>query len=128
MKQSKYSKSPPPPPPFHTCTRSLFVSLIISITTHTQRKQAEPDADVAVKIGVENSDTLSSEFNQTPLNMLRAIPGINARNYRHVVLKVSNLRELSGYTLEQCKALVGNENGTKIFNFFRTDMLYKDVM
>lgn len=93
-----------------TATAEIFKDL--------KRNQDDPDPEFAKKIGVENAETLECEFNPVPQEVLRSMPGITAKNYRLVMIKVSSIRELCGYSLDQCIGLLGDSDGKELFNFF----------
>ena len=57
-------------------------------------------------------------FNQTPQEMLRAIPGVTGKNYHRLTLEVSNVQEVSNMTAEELDPLVGIEAGRQIHRFF----------
>ena len=83
-----------------------------------QLDQPDPDLKKAQECGIESETKLDSATNQTPSEMLLALPGISFKNYRHVMSHVKNLRELSELSLDDCCALIGAENGRMLHNFF----------
>ncbi|KAJ3347367.1 hypothetical protein HDU91_006792 [Kappamyces sp. JEL0680] len=83
-----------------------------------QKDQPDPDLEKAQACGVESDAKLDSTINQTPSEMLLALPGINFKNYQKVMRSVKNLRELSQLSLSQCQTLIGEEFGRMLFNFF----------
>jgi hypothetical protein len=46
------------------------------------------------------------------------MPGISFQNCHHVMTHVKNIKELSLLTLLEYQALIGEENGRKLFRFF----------
>ncbi|KAI8904315.1 hypothetical protein EDD86DRAFT_194941 [Gorgonomyces haynaldii] len=87
-----------------------------------KREQPEPDLQKAVSIGTD-STTQRAEFNPTPMSVLRALPGINHRNYKHVMTHVKNLRGLSEMTLPELKKLIGEEDARSLFKFMHEKKL-----
>ncbi|RKO94222.1 restriction endonuclease type II-like protein, partial [Blyttiomyces helicus] len=79
----------------------------------------EPAVDVAVGVGVEGD--LDGNLNVTPCDMLRSLPGITSKNCRHVMSQVNSLRELAEMDLAGLQALLGQEGGRKLHEFFATD-------
>ncbi|CAG8744051.1 14917_t:CDS:2, partial [Cetraspora pellucida] len=53
----------------------------------------QPDLETVQSIGVENEDI--TDYNLSPQDILRALPGITAKNYKHIMSKVENLRKLT---------------------------------
>ncbi|KAJ3298748.1 hypothetical protein HK104_010313 [Borealophlyctis nickersoniae] len=81
--------------------------------------QDEPDMKDAMSVGVSNMDTIDSAYSITPSDVLRSLPGITSKNYRHVMSKATNLKELSEWSLEQCQEVIGQEFGRMLYAFFR---------
>lgn len=50
--------------------------------------------------------------------MLRAVPGITAKNYKHIMASVDNFVELSNMTEAGIGGLVGAEAAQKVYRFF----------
>lgn len=99
-------------------TADIFKDLKVFKQIDLQERESEPVMETAMAIGVESTITHSA-YNITPSSMLQAMPGINFKNYRHVMDRVKNIRELSDFSLEQCQGLVGTENGRLLYKFFR---------
>ncbi|KAI8914895.1 hypothetical protein DFJ77DRAFT_463850 [Powellomyces hirtus] len=86
-----------------------------------KKNQEEPSMEDAMAVGVDNADTIDSAYSITPSDILRSLPGITSKNYRYVMSKVRDLRELSQMTLQECQALIGSEFGRLLHEFFRKD-------
>ncbi|KAJ3021532.1 hypothetical protein HKX48_008294 [Thoreauomyces humboldtii] len=84
-----------------------------------KKNQEEPKMEDAMAVGVDNPETIDSAYSITPSDILRSLPGITSKNYRHVMGRVNNLEELSQMTVDECSALVGKEFGRKLHAFFR---------
>ncbi|KAI9101201.1 hypothetical protein DFS34DRAFT_578158 [Phlyctochytrium arcticum] len=89
------------------------------IVEDLKKNQEEPNMEDAMAVGVDNVESIDSSFNITPSDVLRSLPGINSKNYRHVMLKVDNLLQLSELTLKECQDILGQENGRMLHRFFR---------
>ncbi|KAJ3300865.1 hypothetical protein HDU76_005999 [Blyttiomyces sp. JEL0837] len=86
-----------------------------------KKDQPEPSMEVAMAIGVENEDSIDSAYSITPSDMIRALPGVGSKNYRYVMSKLSSFRSLRDLELKEVQAIVGDENGQKLFDFMRWD-------
>lgn len=97
-----------------TATSEIFVDL--------KHKQPDPDKEYCKKVGVENAETLECEFNPTPQEVLRSMPGITSQNYRTVMLSGGSLRKLCAMELVDLQHLMGELNGAKFYDFVRKDL------
>lgn len=86
-----------------------------------KRNQEPPSVETAQSIGVESKELIDSVHSITPSDVLRALPGINDRNYKYVMSKVKNLSSLATMTLEELESIIGYENGQKLFDFLNKD-------
>lgn len=84
-----------------------------------KKQQDEPDPLQAVQIGLEAGDEVEQQtFSQAPQDMLRAIPGVTAKNLSRLTLEVQNLLQLSNMSETEIEPLVGKEAGRQIHRFF----------
>ncbi|KAL9119638.1 MAG: hypothetical protein Q9187_003810 [Circinaria calcarea] len=84
-----------------------------------KKNQDEPDPIKAVQIGLNvNEDPSDQSFNQTPHDMLRAVPGIISKNMSRITLEVGNLLEVSNLEEDELDVMVGKEAGRQIYRFF----------
>ncbi|KAH0538214.1 hypothetical protein FGG08_005183 [Glutinoglossum americanum] len=84
-----------------------------------KKNQHEPDPVKAASVGLEEGeDPTGQTFNQTPLEMLRKIPGVSEGAARRLVLEVGSLVELSNLEVEEVNALIGGEAGRQVWRFF----------
>ena len=84
-----------------------------------KKNQDEPDPIKAVQIGLNaGEDPTDQSFNQTPQDMLRAVPGITAKNMSRITLEVGNLKDVSNLEEEDLDVMVGKEAGRQIYRFF----------
>ncbi|KAL7271536.1 DNA repair protein RAD16 [Rhizina undulata] len=87
-----------------------------------KKSQPEPDPLKAVKIGLEEGEDPMSMYNQTPQDILRAVPGITDRNWKTVAVDVENIRELSNMSEAEISLLVGKERGKMVWEFFNRSL------
>ena len=84
-----------------------------------KKQQEEPDPIKAVQIGlIGGEDPSDQSFNQTPQDMLRAVPGISEKNLSRITLEVANIRDVSNLTEKELDELVGKEAGRQVYRFF----------
>lgn len=93
-----------------------------------KKKQDEPDPMRAVQLGVQHLDPDDASggslqvggqtFSQTPLDMLRVVPGITESALQKLTLEVGNIRDLANMEEGQIMAVVGQQAGRQIFRFF----------
>jgi len=90
-----------------------------------KRQQEEPDPVKAVEIGLEQGEDPDSgrAFSQTPLDMLREIPGITEKNLAKITLEVNSIFELANMEEGEIVALLGREAGRPIHRFFNKDLM-----
>jgi DNA excision repair protein ERCC-4 len=89
-----------------------------------KKNQDEPDPTKAVRIGIDASDNPGEQsFNQTPQDMLRAIPGITGKNLSRITLEVEDMVSLSNVPQERLDELVGKLVGGQIYRFFNKSVI-----
>ncbi len=89
-----------------------------------KKQQEEPDPIKAVQIGlVAGEDPSDQSFNQTPQDMLRAVPGITAKNLPRITLEVNNIAEVSSLTEAELEPMIGKEAGRQVHRFFNRSVL-----
>ena len=77
-----------------------------------KKQQEEPDPIAAVQVGlVAGEDPSDQSFNQTPQDMLRAVPGMSEKNLSRITLEVQNLLEVSNLGEDKLDVFVGKEAG-----------------
>jgi len=70
-------------------------------------------------VGLEaGEDPGDQSFNQLPQEMLRAVPGVTAKNINRLTLEAENLLEVSNMSEERLNELMGREAGRQIYRFF----------
>ncbi|KAI9675841.1 MAG: hypothetical protein M1829_003267 [Trizodia sp. TS-e1964] len=89
------------------------------IFAELKKNQAEPDPILAVQMGLGVGESATDQtFNQTPQEMLRAVPGVDGKNYKHIVLAVDNISQLANMEESKLDPIVGREAARKIYGFF----------
>ncbi|CAD6592341.1 MAG: hypothetical protein ASARMPREDX12_006286 [Alectoria sarmentosa] len=89
-----------------------------------KKQQEEPDPIKAVQIGlIAGEDPSDQSFNQTPQDMLRAVPGMTEKNLSRITLEVRNLADVSNLTEEELDVMIGKEAGRQVYRFFNRSVL-----
>ena len=90
------------------------------IFAELKNKQDEPDPVRAVQIGLGMGEDPYEQqsFNTIPQDMLRAVPGVTAKNMMRLILEVRDLREVSNLGEAQLDEMVGKEAGRQVYRFF----------
>ncbi|KAL8969611.1 MAG: hypothetical protein Q9183_001919 [Haloplaca sp. 2 TL-2023] len=90
------------------------------IFAELKNKQNEPDPVKAVQVGLGMGEDPYEQqsFNTTPQDMLRAVPGVTAKNVMRLILEVEDLREVSNLTTPELDEMVGKEAGRQVYRFF----------
>ena len=83
-----------------------------------KKNSDEPDPLRAVQVGLEEGEDVMNIYNQTPMDMLRAVPGITVKNYKNVMMEVENLLELANLEEGEISKIVGKEAGRQVYGFF----------
>lgn len=84
-----------------------------------KKQQDEPDPLRAVQIGLENGENPESRaFNQTPQDMLRAVPGVTSKNIARLILEFESVQDIANAEEQVIADLIGKENARKIRSFF----------
>ncbi|KKY14988.1 putative dna repair protein [Phaeomoniella chlamydospora] len=88
-----------------------------------KKNQDEPDPLKAVQIGLgENEDPNDRTFNQTPQDMLRAVPGVDGKVLGRLVLETTNIQDIANKSLEELDPIIGKESGRQVVRFFNTSV------
>lgn len=96
-----------------------------AIFEELKKQQEEPDPIRAVQTGLEEGDDpdTSRAFHQTPIDMLREIPGVTEKNITKITLDVESIQELANMEEDELVARLGREAGRPIHRFFNKDMI-----
>ena len=84
-----------------------------------KKQQDEPDPIKAVELGLEHGENPDEQsFNQTPQEMLRAVPGVTAKNLLRLTLETTNIVDVANLEEDEVSRLVGKEAGRQVHRFF----------
>ena len=84
-----------------------------------KKQQDEPDPIRAVQIGLEDGeDPETRTFNQTPQDMLRAIPGVTSKGLGRLILEYDNVLAVANAEEGELADLIGKEAARQIRWFF----------
>lgn len=78
---------------------------------------AEPDPSKAVAVGAEEDPEAGAGINAAAEELLRCLPGINAKNVKYVMSKIRNVRELCEMSLSEVQGILGMEPGKACWEF-----------
>lgn len=77
----------------------------------------EPDPTKAIAIGADDDPEAGAGVNAAAEELLRCLPGITAKNIKHVMSRISTVRELCEMDIFQVQDLLGAEPGRMCWDF-----------
>ncbi|KAF8060702.1 hypothetical protein FPV67DRAFT_1511184 [Lyophyllum atratum] len=77
----------------------------------------EPDPTKAIAIGADDDPEAGAGVNAAAEELLRCLPGISAKNIKHVMGKINTVRELCEMDIFQVQDLLGVEPGKSCWEF-----------
>ena len=94
------------------------------IFAELKKNRDEPDPVRAVRVGLEAGEAEGAQsFNPTPLDMLRAVPGVTATNVHRIARAAPDLAAVSNLSQRELDELVGREAAGRIYRFFNKDVV-----
>jgi DNA excision repair protein ERCC-4 len=89
-----------------------------------KKNAEEPDPRKAASLGAEGGedDEAGRRFNQTAVDMLREVPGINEKNIASASLEIQSLHSLANMEEDGICAVVGKAAGREIYRFFNRNI------
>ena len=78
---------------------------------------SEPDPAKAITIGAEEDPDAGAGVNTAAEELLRALPGISAKNIKHVMGRVNSVREFCELKIEEVQGILGVEPGKACWEF-----------
>ena len=91
-----------------------------AVAAGTSASSSSGDGSGAVDGAEEISATAAAaEARASAQEILLALPGVNPQNYRELMHRVENLRELSKMTEAELAPILGPQNAKKLVTFFR---------
>ncbi|ORZ05671.1 DNA repair protein [Lobosporangium transversale] len=100
---------------------SSSVHATVEIFEDLKRSENEPDVLQAQAVGVDQDQEIESAFNLTPQDILRSMPGITSKNYKHIMNNVESIRELVEMEMPKLVALLGEGPAQTLWNFLHKD-------
>ena len=101
------------------------------IVAEIKKNNEEPDPVAAVRVGLVTGEgegeggggggdgsAAAAMFNPRAQELLRCVPGVDAGVAERLVLKVRDVREVAGLSVEELDPEVGGEVGRRIWKFF----------
>ncbi|WFD32413.1 DNA repair protein RAD16 [Malassezia sp. CBS 17886] len=97
-------------------TADIFVDL--------KQTYDEPDAAQAVAVGLDTTgaaaDAGGLTFHSVPVEMLRAMPGISAKNFQYIARRVGGVQSLCHLPLEAIQEMIGAAPARRLHAFLHT--------
>lgn len=90
------------------------------IILELKSKHEEPDLDTAISTGLDEiDDTIDGppRYNDSMVDLIQKIPGINNVNYHLIISKVKNLQELVTMSEQELSLIIGTELAKKAYIF-----------
>ncbi|KZT71130.1 hypothetical protein DAEQUDRAFT_688077 [Daedalea quercina L-15889] len=81
---------------------------------------SEPDPTKAIVVGAEEDPNAGAAVNAAAEELLQSLPGITAKNVKHVMSKVESVAELCELSLAQMQEILGAEPGKACWTFMHT--------
>ena len=78
---------------------------------------AQPDPAKAVHVGAEDDSEAGAGVNAAAEELVRSLPGITAKNVKHVMNRVRSVRELCELEMKDVQELLGVEPGKACWEF-----------
>ena len=79
--------------------------------------QPEPDPLKAIVVGAEEDPDAGAGINTAAEELLRTLPGVTAKNVKHVMGKVKSVKELCELELKEVQQILGVEPGKACWDF-----------
>ena len=97
----------------------------VQIFEELKKQQEEPDPYKAVMIGLEEGEDPETgrTFNQDPMDMLRAIPGVTEKNIVRLGLQINSIQELANLEEGELDEMLGRDVGRQIWRFFNRELI-----
>ncbi|KAH9846206.1 hypothetical protein C2E23DRAFT_853988 [Lenzites betulinus] len=87
------------------------------VFTDLKTNSPEPDPSRAVLVGAEEDPDAGAGVNAAAEELLRSLPGVGAKNVKHVMGRVGSVRELCELGLKEVQDILGVEPGKACWEF-----------
>ncbi|CAG8438592.1 3356_t:CDS:10 [Funneliformis mosseae] len=98
----------------------------VEIFQDLKKLEEEPNLEIAQMVGLDGGETddhtIESDYNVAPQEFLRSLPGVTTNNYRYIMSKLKNLKELGQISKDELQNMIGNDLGNKLFEFLNKDV------
>jgi DNA excision repair protein ERCC-4 len=88
-----------------------------AIFADLKSNQEEPDPELCASYGLISRDEEVKVYNDAAIDMLRAIPGVNHKNYAALINDVPNIKSLCSMSEEAIAKIIGRESAREIYKF-----------
>jgi DNA excision repair protein ERCC-4 len=82
-----------------------------------KKNNAEPNPTLAITVGADGDPELGAGVNAAAEELLRCLPGINAKNVKHVMGKINSVMEFCQMDISQVQDILGVEPGRLCWEF-----------
>lgn len=103
-------------------------SFTVEVFEALKSKQDEPCMETAMAAGIESTAFKDTNFNITPIDILKSLPGVTSKNFYYIASRVKNLDELMDMKLESIQELIGSEPGRKLYDFINFSITPPDIL
>lgn len=90
-------------------TAEIFIDL--------KKNNPEPNPTLAIAVGADDDPELGAGVNAAAEELLRCLPGISAKNIKHVTGKINSVREFCEMDIYQVQDILGVEPGRLCWEF-----------
>jgi DNA excision repair protein ERCC-4 len=82
-----------------------------------KKNNAEPNPTLAITVGADGDPELGAGVNAAAEELLRCLPGINAKNIKHIMGKINSVREFCEMDISQVQNILGVDPGRLCWEF-----------
>jgi DNA excision repair protein ERCC-4 len=89
----------------------------VEIFNDLKKNNAEPNPTLAISVGADDDPELGAGVNAAAEELLRCLPGISAKNVKHVMGKINSVREFCEMDIFKVQDILGVEPGRLCWEF-----------
>ena len=93
----------------------------VEIFNDLKKNNAEPNPTLAIAVGADSDPDPGAGVNSAAEELLRCLPGITAKNVKHVMGKIGSVREFCELGLSQVQDILGVEPGRLCWEFMHRE-------